>query len=85
MDACWDHESLLAAASVCELLGEGCGGVTAVLGRGPFQTRAARSARPGPKAESSWLKRSCDTRDDSRVLSYHTKAQYDGDVDDDET
>ena len=58
-DECAEHDSLPAAVAVCEALGDNCGGVTAVVARGSYQTRAGATLRTGPADETSWVKRRC--------------------------
>lgn len=62
-DGCDEHGSLAAAAAVCEALGEGCGGVTAIQERGSYQTRAGSTLRKGPSDETSWVRRRCEDDD----------------------
>eukprot|EP00966_Prymnesium_polylepis_P168335 3891958-Prymnesium_polylepis.1 len=69
-DGCVCHGSLLAAVAVCELLGDACTGVTAVLPKGPFQTRSGRSLQRGPREETSWVKRSCAPRLSREALDF---------------
>jgi hypothetical protein len=59
VDGCTEHGSLYVAAAVCDLLASDCGGVTAMLGVGSFQTRSGGAAKRGPTNESSWLKQPC--------------------------
>ena len=49
----------VAQAAACELLGDGCGGVTADEARSSFQTRVGPHLRDGPAEETSWAKRPC--------------------------
>ncbi len=58
-DGCADHASLEEAAAVCELLGDSCGGVTAVEERASYQTRVGPRTRAGPAEETSWVKKLC--------------------------
>lgn len=58
-DGCAEHTSLAEAAAVCELLGDGCGGVTADASRALYQTRVGPNTRDGPQEEESWRKRPC--------------------------
>ena len=60
-DGCVEYLRLEHAAAVCEILGDGCGGVTAVEARSSYQTRAGRRLQAGPSEEASWVKRRCVT------------------------
>jgi hypothetical protein len=83
-DDCIDYVRLEHAAAVCEMLGDGCGGVTAVEARSAYQTRAGRRLRAGPSEEASWVKRRCGPRVAPRpVADADSIEDVDGGGDDD--